>query len=132
MVVAYLIGTVAEILLLGPSVLAVFGATSANRWAWIGIGSAVGLIMLLTGITYGIQPYGGHSMGWTSPLVLTGLIGGPVLLALFCFIETKVEAPMFDLHLMKIRAFAAGISATLLASIRKANSRVRQARSRHP
>ncbi|HEY2314918.1 MAG TPA: MFS transporter [Streptosporangiaceae bacterium] len=78
---------------------------------------AVGLIMLLTGITYGIQPYGNHSMGWTSPLVLTGLIGGPILLAVFCFIETRVESPMFDLHLMKIRAFVAGTSATLLASI---------------
>src|SRR5580658_2979814 len=62
---------------------------------------AIGLIILLTGITYGIQPYGGHSMGWTNPLVLTGLIGGPVLLAVFCVIETKVDSPMFDLHLMR-------------------------------
>ena len=35
----------------------------------------------------------------------------------FCIIETKVQSPMFDLHLMRIRAFAAGVSATLLASI---------------
>ena len=72
---------------------------------------------LLTGITYGIQPYGGHVMGWTSPLVLTGLIGGVTLLALFCVIELKVSQPMFDLHLLRIRAFAAGNAATLLASI---------------
>jgi len=50
MVVAYIIGTVAEILLLGPSVLAVFGSNSANRWAWIGIGSAVGLVMLVIAV----------------------------------------------------------------------------------
>jgi amino acid transporter len=50
MVVAYIIGTVAEILLLGPSVLAVFGATSDNPWAWIGIGSAVGLLMLVIAV----------------------------------------------------------------------------------
>ena len=31
-------------------------------------------------------------MGWTSPVVLTGLIGGVVLLAAFCFIEQRVEA----------------------------------------
>ena len=94
------------------------GVRTPAKIDWLGnLTFAIGLIMLLTGITYGIQPYGGHSMGWTSPLVLTGVIGGPVLLALFCVIETKVEAPMFDLHLMKIRAFAAGISATLLASI---------------
>ena len=46
MVVAYIIGTVAEILLLGPSVLAVFGSTSTSTWAWIGIGTAVGIVML--------------------------------------------------------------------------------------
>ncbi|HXW45777.1 MAG TPA: MFS transporter [Streptosporangiaceae bacterium] len=94
------------------------GVRTPAKIDWLGnVAFAVGLIMLLTGITYGIQPYGGHSMGWTSPLVLTGLIGGPVLLALFCVIETRVEAPMFDLHLMKIRAFAAGTGATLLAAI---------------
>jgi MFS family permease len=94
------------------------GVRTPAKIDWLGnITFAIGLIMLLTGITYGIQPYGGHSMGWTSPLVLTGLIGGPILLVLFCFIETRVEAPMFDLHLMRIRAFVAGVSATLLASI---------------
>ena len=31
---------------------------------------AVGLILVLVSITYGIQPYGGHSMGWTNPRVL--------------------------------------------------------------
>ena len=29
---------------------------------------AVGLIAILVGITYGIQPYGGHTMGWTEPV----------------------------------------------------------------
>jgi MFS family permease len=94
------------------------GVRTPARIDWLGnITFAVGLIALLTGITYGIQPYGGHSMGWTSPLVLTGLFGGVTLLMLFCFIETRVEAPMFDLRLMKIRAFAAGTGATLLASV---------------
>ena len=50
MVVAYIIGTVAEILLLGPSVLAVFGSTSTSTWAWIGIGTAVGVVMLVIAI----------------------------------------------------------------------------------
>jgi MFS family permease len=94
------------------------GVRTPAKIDWLGnVTFAVGLIMLLTGITYGIQPYGGHSMGWTSPLVLTGLIGGPLLLIIFCFIETKVPSPMFDLHLMRIRAFAAGTGATLLAAI---------------
>jgi MFS family permease len=94
------------------------GARTSSKIDWLGnITFAVGLIGLLVGITYGIQPYGGHDMGWTSPLVLTGLIGGVALLAAFCFIETRVSQPMFDLRLMRIRAFAFGNTATLLASI---------------
>src|SRR5215472_16180932 len=50
MVAAYIIGTVAEILLLGPSVLAVFGSTSTNPWAWVAIGTAVGVIMLVIAV----------------------------------------------------------------------------------
>jgi MFS family permease len=94
------------------------GIKTKSQIDWIGnVCFAVGLIGLLTGITYGIQPYGGHNMGWTSPLVLTGLFGGAALLVAFCFIELHRKSPMFDLRLMRIRAFAAGVSATLLASI---------------
>jgi MFS family permease len=94
------------------------GVRTPAKIDWLGnVTFAVGLIILLTGITYGIQPYGGHSMGWTSPLVLTGLFGGVALLVLFCVIEAKIASPMFDLHLLRIRAFAAGIGATLLAAI---------------
>jgi MFS family permease len=94
------------------------GARTSAHIDWLGnITFALGLVGLLVGITYGIQPYGGHVMGWTSPVVLTGLFGGVALLAAFCVIETKVAQPMFDLGLMRIRAFAAGNTATLLASI---------------
>ncbi|HEX4716998.1 MAG TPA: MFS transporter, partial [Thermoleophilaceae bacterium] len=85
---------------------------------WLGnITFAVGLIAVLVGITYGIQPYAGHTMGWTSPLVL-GLIGaGVVVLGVFAVIETRVAAPMFDLSLFRIRAFTAGNIANLLAAL---------------
>ena len=72
---------------------------------------------MLVGITYGIQPYGGHTMGWTSPLVL-GLIGGGLaVLAIFCVIETRVAEPMFHLALFKIRPFTAGNLASLLSGL---------------
>src|SRR5215472_15666451 len=94
------------------------GIRTPARIDWLGnVTFAIGLIALLVGITYGLLPYGGHSMGWTSPLVLSGILGGIAMLVVFCIIELHVAAPMFDLHLMRIRAFAAGISATLLASI---------------
>ncbi len=94
------------------------GARTKARIDWLGnITFALGLIGILVGITYGIQPYGGHVMGWTSPVVLTGLLGGTALLAAFYVIELRVSQPMFDLRLLRIRAFAAGNAATLLASI---------------
>ena len=37
---------------------------------------AIGLVVILTGIVYGLQPYGGHTMGWTSPFVVAVLVGG--------------------------------------------------------
>jgi MFS family permease len=78
---------------------------------------AAGLIAVMVGITYGIQPYGGHTMGWTSPFVLGCLIGGASLLVAFCLIETRVADPMFRLSLFRIRAFSAGSLSTLLAGI---------------
>ena len=84
---------------------------------WGNVTFAVGLISVLVGITYGIQPYGGHNMGWTSPLVMSTIGGGVLLLAAFCWIETRVADPMFDLSLFRIRAFTAGNTASLLSSI---------------
>ncbi len=89
-----------------------------GRIDWPGnITFAFGLIALMVGITYGIQPYGGHIMGWTSPFVLSCLVGGVALLIAFGIIETRVDDPMFRLDLFRIRAFTAGCISTLLAGI---------------
>jgi MFS family permease len=84
---------------------------------WGNLTFGIGLIAILVAITYGLQPYGGHTMGWTSPKVLTGLIGGVVLLVVFGLIEVRVSEPMMDLRLFKIRAFAAGQVVNVLASM---------------
>lgn len=84
---------------------------------WGNVLFGVGLTAVLTGITYGIQPYGGHDMGWTNPWVLGALFGGTALLLVFCVVETRVESPMFDLSLFRIRAFVAGNLAGWLAAI---------------
>ena len=84
---------------------------------WGNLTFAAGLIAIMVGITYGIQPYGHHVMGWTSPQVIAEIGGGILLLVTFCFIETRVEAPMFHLELFKVRAFAAGNLASLLSAI---------------
>jgi MFS family permease len=84
---------------------------------WGNITFAIGLTALLSAIVYGIQPYGGHTMGWTAPKVLTGLLGGVAFLILFTVIELQVDSPMFNLRLFRIRAFATGSAAGLLAAI---------------
>jgi MFS family permease len=77
----------------------------------------LGLGLVLTALTYGIQPYGGHATGWTSPRVLGGLGLGVLLLAAFGVVETRVAAPMFRLGLFRSRAFVAGNLAALLTAI---------------
>jgi MFS family permease len=56
-------------------------------------------------------------MGWTSPFVLSAIIGGVVLLVIFGFVETKVAEPLFRISLFKIRAFAAGNVANLMLAL---------------
>ena len=85
---------------------------------WIGnIAFAIGLVGVLTGIVYGLQPYGGHTMGWTSPFVLAALIGGAVVLVGFVIIEHHVDDPMFQLHLFRSRSFTMGNLAGLMAAL---------------
>jgi MFS family permease len=85
---------------------------------WFGnITFGVGLGVLLAAITYGIQPYGGHTTGWTNPWVLAGLIGGVVLLVAFVVIEARIKYPMFHVGLFKIPVFAFGNLAGWLSAI---------------
>lgn len=78
---------------------------------------ATGLVLLMVAITYGIQPYGGQVMGWTSPKVIGELIVGSALLAAFAIIETRVANPMFRLQLFRIRAFTFGSFSSFLAAL---------------
>ena len=74
---------------------------------------ASGLPRLLAAITYGIQPYGGHTEGWTNPWVLAGLIVGGAGPAGRCSAWSRrgCAEPMFQLGLFRIQAFSAGNAA---------------------
>ncbi|MGN6404054.1 MFS transporter [Sinomonas sp.] len=94
------------------------GSRPRARMDWWGnLTFAVGLIAVLVGITYGIQPYGGRPMGWANPGVLVAIGGGVVVLILFCAIELRTPEPMFRLDLFRIRAFSAGNLASLLSGL---------------
>lgn len=94
------------------------GTVTRSKIDWWGnLTFAVGLVMVLLGITYGLMPHGSSNMGWTGPWVLFELIGGVAILVLFLFIETKVEDPLFHVDLFKIKAFTFGNASGFLASI---------------
>jgi len=85
---------------------------------WLGnLTFALGLVLVMIGITYGIRPYGGSPMGWHNPFVLGCLSVGVLLLVTFAFVELRVAHPMFELRLFRIRAYSAGALATFLSSI---------------
>jgi MFS family permease len=93
-------------------------ARVSQRIDWAGnITFAAGLIMILTAITEGIQPYGHHVMAWTSPKVIGLFVGGCLSLVAFFFIERAVARPMFDFRLFRVRPFAYGNLASLASSI---------------
>ncbi|HXY44772.1 MAG TPA: MFS transporter [Acidimicrobiales bacterium] len=94
------------------------GMRTPARIDWLGnVTFAVGLVLVLVGITYGVLPYHGKSMGWTNPEVLAAIVGGVLVLIVFGIIETRVAQPMFRLSLFRIRAFLAGNVASFLASL---------------
>jgi MFS family permease len=78
---------------------------------------ALALVLLMTSVTYGIRPAGGHPTGWGSPRVLALLGGAFALLVAFVAIELRSRAPMFRLSLFRIRAFTFGTLSTFLAAI---------------
>jgi MFS family permease len=78
---------------------------------------ALGLILLMVAVTYGIRPSGASSTGWGSAKVLTLIGCGLASLTAFLFIEGRVEQPMFRLELFKIRAFSFGTLSTFLSAV---------------
>ncbi len=78
---------------------------------------ALGLVLIMVSVTYGIRPYGSHATGWSSPRVLLLLLGGAASLVIFAVIERRVPEPMFRLPLFRIRAFTFGTLSTFLSAV---------------
>ncbi|GAB2644801.1 hypothetical protein GCM10027169_11010 [Gordonia jinhuaensis] len=94
------------------------GERHPGRIDWWGNATfALGLSAILIAITIGLQPYGGHTMGWSNPLVIGLLVVGAVLLVAFIGVEKRVADPMIELSLFRIRPFTAGNTAALCSSL---------------
>jgi MFS family permease len=93
-------------------------ARVSHKVDWFGnITFGLGLVLTLTAITYGIQPYEHHVMAWTSPRVLILFGSGVLSLVAFVAIELRVAKPMLDLSLFRIAPFAYGSLASLCSAI---------------
>ncbi len=91
---------------------------------WGNLTFVLGITLMLIGVTYGLIPYGNNPMGWNNPWVIASLSLGLVSLILFPIIETRVESPMFDLNLFKIRSFTFGVLATLLSGLARGGAMI--------
>jgi MFS family permease len=85
---------------------------------WAGnVTFALGLILAMVAVTYGIRPAGGHATGWASAKVVALLAGSVLCLAGFLVVERRVAYPMFRLPLFRIRAFTFGTLSTFLSAV---------------
>lgn len=98
-------------------------------WAWIqireaavlpkgqrfdGTGAALfiaGLFLLLMSLSLG------GFMGWSSPVVVGGIIGAIVLMLVFMRVEGRAAQPLFDLNLFRSRLLAFAYTSNLLNGI---------------
>jgi MFS family permease len=88
------------------------------RIDWLGnVTFALGLVLIMVAITYGIRPYEHYATGWTSPRVLALVGAGLASLVAFMVIESRQDDPMFKLQLLRIRAFSFGTLSTFLAGV---------------
>ncbi|MCK9366428.1 MAG: MFS transporter [Metallibacterium scheffleri] len=94
------------------------GQRHRARIDWAGnITFAAGLILIMIGVTLGIEPANGNAMGWTSAPVISLLAAGVASLVAFALVETRVTDPMFRFPLFKIKAFTFGTLSTFLSAI---------------
>jgi MFS family permease len=85
---------------------------------WAGnVTFALGLVLVMVAVTYGIRPAGGHPTGWGSTKVIVLLAASLTSLVAFWMIERRVPDPMFRLPLFRIRAFTFGTLSTFLSAV---------------
>ena len=73
---------------------------------------AVTISLALAGLTYGL--IAASASGWTSPAVLTSLIGGAVLFAAFCVLQARNPNAMLPLGVFRSRQFSAANAVTFV------------------
>lgn len=76
---------------------------------------AITLFLGLCGILFAINQ--GYTQGWTSPLVLVPAIVGLIMMPFFLWTESRVESPVLNLNLFRIRNFVGPSIVVLLGFV---------------
>ncbi|MFE0747628.1 MFS transporter [Gordonia sp. NPDC058843] len=63
-------------------------------------------VLAITGVVLGLLE--APHRGWADPLVLVGIVGGVALAAAFVVVELRSKFPLFDVRLLRNRAFGSG------------------------
>ena len=78
----------------------------------------VGLLIGSGGLTIGVLGVSqGSQWGWTAPVTLLCLIGGPILLVLFVVHERRRTHPLIELGIFSTRSFRLAVIAMMLVAI---------------
>ena len=83
-------------------------AGSSRTIDWAGL-ATIGLAVFA--LLYALTD--GPAVGWTDPLVLGLLVAAVVLAVAWVWIESRVEAPLVDLRLFRLRAYDGALTANL-------------------
>ena len=97
------------LLLLGPRTLPEYRDPEARR---LDLRSAAMSLMALLAVVYGLKQVAQDGF---SPMPLLVIVGGVILGVLFVRRQQRLESPIIDVGLFRIRAFTASLGAYLLA-----------------
>lgn len=86
--------------------------SSHSSFDWLGAALSAGFLSLFL-----LAMSNGPKSGWSSPLVLTAMVGVAPLILAFVLWELRIKMPMFDLRFFRRRLFSLGVQASFLSFI---------------
>jgi MFS family permease len=86
--------------------------TTSRRIDWAGL-ATIGLAVFA--LLYALTD--GPAVGWSDPLVVTLLVAAGVLALAWVWIESRVEEPLVDLRLFRLRAYDGALTANLTMNL---------------
>jgi EmrB/QacA subfamily drug resistance transporter len=88
------------------AIVVVVPSTCASGPVSLDAGGTLLSVLGIGGLVFGVIQ--GPEQGWTSPLTIAGLVGGTVALVVFVWWESRIDDPLLDPRLFRLRGFSTG------------------------